>query len=138
LRALGLTGLRVTPDPVRVAREGALWGAICAQNRLAGAVILSDDAGQFRVSDHALCWVHAERLVYKLVPANDRQRSAVEVTRRTVLSEVDAGAGLAARRGDHSPNAKGNLGRPSAICRLRAARFRAAAFSGATGSSAGS
>ena len=38
----------------------------------------------------------------------------------------------------HSPNAKGNLRPPSAICRLRAARFRAAAFSGATGSSAGS
>src|SRR5271167_3620068 len=30
LRALGLTELRVTPDPVRVASEGALWGAICA------------------------------------------------------------------------------------------------------------
>lgn len=84
LRALGLTELRVTPDPVRVASEGALWGAICAEDRLASAVILSDDAGQFRVGDHALCWVHAERLVYKLIPANDRQRSAVEVTRRMI------------------------------------------------------
>jgi hypothetical protein len=84
LRALGLTELRVAPDPVRVASEGALWGAICAEDRLAGAVILSDDAGQFRVGDHALCWVHAERLVYKLVPANDRQRSAVEVARRMI------------------------------------------------------
>ena len=84
LRALGLAELRVTPDPVRVASEGALWGALCAEDRLAGAVILSDDAGQFRVGDHALCWVHAERLVYKLIPANDRQRSAVEVTRRMI------------------------------------------------------
>ena len=65
-------------------RRGALWGALCAEDRLAGAVILSDDAGQFRVGDHALCWVHAERLVYKLIPANDRQRSAVEVTRRMI------------------------------------------------------
>jgi hypothetical protein len=81
LHALGLTALRVTPDPVRVASEGALWGAICAQDRLAGAVILSDDAGQFRVGEHALCWVHAERLVHKLVPANDRQRGAVENAR---------------------------------------------------------
>ena len=32
------------------------------------AVIVSDDHGQFRVSDHAPCWVHAERLVHKLVP----------------------------------------------------------------------
>jgi Transposase IS66 family len=84
LDALGLTTLRVTPDPVRVASEGALWGALCAEGRLGSAVILSDDAGQFRVGDHALCWVHAERLVYKLVPANDRQRSAVEVARRMI------------------------------------------------------
>ncbi len=84
LRALGLTELRVTPDPVRAASEGAMWGALCAEDRLANAVILSDDAGQFRVGDHALCWVHAERLVYKLIPANDRQRSAVEVTRRMI------------------------------------------------------
>ena len=84
VRALGLAELRVTPDPVRVASEGTLWGALCAEDRLAGAVILSDDAGQFRVGDHALCWVHAERLVYKLIPANDRQRSAVEVTRRMI------------------------------------------------------
>jgi hypothetical protein len=84
LRALGLTGLRVNPDPVRVASEGALWGAICAEDRLGSAVILSDDAGQFRIGDHALCWVHAERLVYKLIPANDRQSSAVEVTRRMI------------------------------------------------------
>jgi len=84
VRALGLTELRVTPDPVRAASEAALWGAICAEDRLAGAVILSDDAGQFRVGDHALCWVHAERLVHKLVPANDRQSSAVDVARRMI------------------------------------------------------
>jgi hypothetical protein len=84
LAALGVTELRVAPDPVRAASEGALWGAICAEDRLGSAVILSDDAGQFRVGDHALCWVHAERLVHKLVPANDRQRNAVEVTRRVI------------------------------------------------------
>jgi transposase IS66 family protein len=84
LRALGLTELRITPDPVRVASEAALWGAIEAEGLLARAVIVSDDAGQFRVGDHALCWVHAERLIHKLVPANDRQRNAIEVARRMV------------------------------------------------------
>src|SRR6516225_7281564 len=84
LAALGLTELRVAPDPVRVASEAALWGAIAAEDRLGGAVILSDDAGQFRVGDHALCWVHAERLVYKLIPANDRQGNAIEITRRMI------------------------------------------------------
>ena len=84
LGALGLTELRVNPDPVRVASEGALWGAICAEGRLGSAVILSDDAGQFNIGDHALCWVHAERLVHKLIPANDQQRNAVEITRRMI------------------------------------------------------
>ena len=84
LRALGLADRRVTPDPVRAASEAALWGAIEAEGLLAQAVIVSDDAGQFRVGVHALCWVHAERLVHKLVPANDRQRNAVEVARRMV------------------------------------------------------
>jgi Transposase IS66 family len=84
LRALGLTELRVNPNPVRVASEGGLWGAICAESRLGSAVILSDDAGQFRVGNHALCWVHAERLVHKLIPANDRQRNAVEVARQMI------------------------------------------------------
>ncbi len=84
LGALGLTKLRVAPDPVRVASEAALWGAIHAQGLLEGAAIVSDDAGQFRVGEHALCWVHAERLVHKLLPANERQRNAVEITRRMI------------------------------------------------------
>ena len=84
LGALGLTELRINPDPVRVASEAALWGALCAQKRLGSAIILSDDAGQFRLGQHALCWVHAERLVHKLVPANDRQRNAVEVARQMI------------------------------------------------------
>ena len=48
------------------------------------------------------------------------------------------GGGDAARRGDHAPNAKGNLGRRSAISHLRAAQVQLAAFSDATGSSVGS
>src|SRR5271165_4191194 len=51
---------------------------------LGGAVIVSDDAGQFGVGEHALCWVHAERLIHKLIPANDKQRNAVEVAKRMV------------------------------------------------------
>jgi hypothetical protein len=84
LRALGLADLRVTPDPVRAASEAALWGAIEAEGLLGQTVIVSDDAGQFRVGDHALCWVHAERLVHKLVPANDKQSNAVEIARRMI------------------------------------------------------
>jgi hypothetical protein len=79
-----LTDLKVTPDPVLIASEGALWGAIRHQGLLRDVVIVSDDAGQFRVGAHALCWVHAERLVHKLVPANDKQRNAVEIAKRMI------------------------------------------------------
>jgi hypothetical protein len=76
--------MKVTPDPVLIATEGALWGAIRHQGLLPDTVIVSDDAGQFRVGVHGLCWVHAERLVHKLVPANDKQRNAIEVARRMI------------------------------------------------------
>ena len=84
LARLGIDQLEVTPDPMQIASEGALWGAICHRGLLTGTVIVSDGAGQFRVGTHALCWVHAERLVYKLVPATPEQRRAVEVTRTLI------------------------------------------------------
>lgn len=44
-------------------------------------MIVSDDAGQFRVGNHALCWVHAERLLQKLMPATPQQVQQVEIVR---------------------------------------------------------
>jgi hypothetical protein len=84
LDTLGLADIKVAPDPIQIATEGALWGAIRHQGFLQDTVIVSDDAGQFRVGEHALCWVHAERLVHKLVPANNRQSNAIEVARRMI------------------------------------------------------
>jgi hypothetical protein len=76
LGRLGFTALTVTPDPVRVATEGALWGSVQAHKFLCDGVVLSDDAGQFNVGRHALCWIHAERLVHKLDTFTDRHRTA--------------------------------------------------------------
>ena len=39
---------------------------------------------QFNVGRHALCWVHAERLIHKLVGFNHRQRQAIERIRARV------------------------------------------------------
>ena len=76
LERLGITALTVTPNPVQIATEGALWGSIHAHEFLRDAVILSDDAGQFDVGYHALCWVHAERLIHKLDTFTEEQRAA--------------------------------------------------------------
>jgi hypothetical protein len=76
LDQLGIGALRVTPDPVCIATEGALWGSIHAHGLLGEAVVVSDDAGQFAVGQHALCWVHTERLVHKLDTFTDLHRAA--------------------------------------------------------------
>src|SRR5260370_25394783 len=68
--------LRVHPDPMLIATEGALWGTVKGHGLLADTVIVSDDAGQFNVGPHGLCWVHAERLVHKLDTFTDAQRAA--------------------------------------------------------------
>jgi Transposase IS66 family len=65
-----------TLDPVRLATEGAVWGSIKAHGLLPNTVIVSDDAGQFEVGEHALCWVHAERLIHRLDTFTDHQRAA--------------------------------------------------------------
>ena len=81
LERLGIAALTVRPDPVQIATEGALWGSIQSHGFLQDTVIVSDDAGQFVVGQHGLCWVHAERLVHKLETFTDEQRSAQERVR---------------------------------------------------------
>jgi hypothetical protein len=84
LDQLGITALTVTPDPVKIATEGAVWGSIKAHGLLPDTVILSDDAGQFALDRHALCWVHAERLVHKLNTFTERQHAAQQFMRTLI------------------------------------------------------
>ncbi|CAH2603010.1 conserved protein of unknown function [Rhodovastum atsumiense] len=106
LEQLGITGLQVTPDPVRVATEGALRGAIAAHGFLNEAVIVSDDAGQFNVGQHALCWIHAERLVHKLETFTDQQRAAQQIVRSLIWWYY---ADLKAYRRDPTPRRRSEL-----------------------------
>jgi hypothetical protein len=64
--------------------EAATWGAIRHHGLMENTVVVSDDAGQFRVATHALCWVHAERLLQKLMPALPKQAKAVELVREAI------------------------------------------------------
>jgi len=84
LDRLGFTGLTTTPNPVQIATEGALWGSVHAHGFLRDTVVLSDDAGQFAVGHHALCWVHAERLVHKLDAFTDHHRAAQQRVRTLI------------------------------------------------------
>ena len=84
LDRLGIAALKVTPDPVCIATEGALWGSVKAHGFLPDTVIVSDDAGQFNIGLHALCWVHAERLVHKLDTFTDQHRNAQQRSRSLI------------------------------------------------------
>lgn len=84
LEMLGISELKVNPDPVTIATEGALWGSIKAHGFLPDTVIVSDDAGQFNVGQHGLCWVHAERLVHKLDAFTDENRVAQATVRELI------------------------------------------------------
>jgi Transposase IS66 family len=84
LETLGISALKVNPDPVMVATEGALWGSVKAHGLLPDTVIVSDDAGQFNVGQHGLCWVHCERLVHKLDAFTDANRAAQATVRQLI------------------------------------------------------
>jgi hypothetical protein len=77
LAEVGLT----TARHVQIATEGVLLGSVLSHEIAPDLVILSDDAGQFNVLRHALCWVHAERTIHKLLPFSEDQREAVETVR---------------------------------------------------------
>ena len=65
----------------RIITEGALMGGLLAQGIPVNFSIVSDDAGQFNVFDHALCWIHAERIINRLIPLNDEHVKAVDAVR---------------------------------------------------------
>jgi hypothetical protein len=74
-----LSELDITSDlHVRIATEGALLAGVLEHGINPELVIISDDAGQFNVLLHALCWIHAERTLNKIVGFNDKQRQAIE------------------------------------------------------------
>ena len=104
LRRLGITDL--DPDPVRIATEGAVWGAIKAHGLLPDTVVVSDDAGQFAIDEHALCWVHAERLIHKLDTFTDKQYAAQQRLRALVWRFY---ADLKAYRQDPDPRRRAAL-----------------------------
>ena len=81
--ALAVWGI-TDPRPVRIATEGALLGSVLEHGVNPGLVIVSDDAGQFNILRHALCWIHAERTINRFVGFNEEQRAALKDIRSQI------------------------------------------------------
>ncbi len=82
LDSLGMDVIRYR----NIATEGALLGSLKRRGVAQDLAIISDDAGQFNVLIHGLCWVHAGRLVHKLLPLNDRHREDIARVRSDIWS----------------------------------------------------
>jgi len=70
----------------RLLTEAALWADLLAHDLYNDLVFVSDDAAQFKLLAflHALCWVHMERHVARLIPLTAEERAAHESTRDAI------------------------------------------------------
>ena len=69
---------------VQIATEGALIGSIIEHGLSKDLVIVSDDAGQFNVFLHALCWIHANRSIDKIIAFTDQAKKDLEAVKDQV------------------------------------------------------
>jgi hypothetical protein len=69
---------------IRIATEGGLIGGLIENGINPELAVLSDDAGQFNILVHGLCWVHADRTIQKLIPFTDQQRFALDSTQEKI------------------------------------------------------
>lgn len=65
---------------IKIATEGALIGSILLHGVSRELSVVSDDAGQFNVFRHGLCWIHAERKIDTLIPESDEQNAIMQTT----------------------------------------------------------
>jgi len=63
---------------IRIATEGALPGTLSASGFPPDLVIISDDAGQFNILLHALCWIHADRVFQRILPVSEKHVAKLE------------------------------------------------------------
>lgn len=73
---------------IKIATEAASYGSVLS--RLPRSlVIVSDDAGQFKVLNHALCWIHAERTLSKFIAPSAEKLQILEDVRSQVWQLYD-------------------------------------------------
>jgi hypothetical protein len=69
---------------VKIATEGVLLGSIIEHGISKHLVVVSDDAGQFNVLLHALCWIHANRAIDKIIPYTDQATKDLDTVKDQV------------------------------------------------------
>ena len=70
----------------KIITEAALIGSIIEHGISNNLVVVSDDAGQFNVLIHALCWIHAERTIEKIIPYSDQAAADLDNIKEQIWS----------------------------------------------------
>ena len=91
---------------VQIATEGVLIGSIIEHGISKHLVIVSDDAGQFNVLLHALCWIHANRAIDKIIPFTDQAEKDLHTVKDQVWQLYE---GLKAYKDNPKPKGKKRL-----------------------------
>jgi hypothetical protein len=91
---------------VQIATEGVLLGSIIEHGISKHLVVLSDDAGQFNVLLHALCWIHANRAIDKIIPFTDQAKKDLDTVKDQVWQLYE---GLKAYKENPKPADKNRL-----------------------------
>jgi hypothetical protein len=91
---------------VQIATEGALIGSIIEHGISEHLVIVSDDAGQFNVLLHALCWIHANRAIDKIMPFTDQAKEDLDTVKDQIWQLYE---GLKAYKANPTPKNKTRL-----------------------------
>ena len=69
---------------VRFLTEAALYASVIQNGISRELGVHSDDAGQFYVFQHSLCWIHEDRHYRKLLMTTDKSRSELEQVREQI------------------------------------------------------
>lgn len=75
---------------VRFLTEAALYSSVIQNGIPRNLGVHSDDAGQFDVFIHSLCWIHAERHYRKLIMTTDESRAELERVRDQIWTIYQA------------------------------------------------
>lgn len=68
----------------RIITEACLFAACINGGMPIDLKILSDDAKQFDIANNALCWIHAERAIKKIVPIDDEEKAAIVIAKNSI------------------------------------------------------
>lgn len=84
-RQLATWGL-TSKEQRRLVTEAALWASLMSRDLYRDFALISDDAAQFKVLGlwNALCWIHCERHVARLIALSDSERAALDRVRDAI------------------------------------------------------